>query len=85
MSANGQWRRGRPPPRRRRPHQRGGRVERPVDLVGVAAGFDFETGTRLVCEEIRDHEPVSLDDVRVIAYGTDDYETLERVAAGVQR
>jgi len=28
---------------------------------------------------------VSLDDVRVIAYGTDDYETLERVAAGVQR
>ena len=49
-----------------------------------AAGFDFETGARYVCEEVRDHEPATLDDVRVVAYGEADVETLQRVAADVR-
>jgi O-acetyl-ADP-ribose deacetylase (regulator of RNase III) len=49
-----------------------------------AAGFDFETGARYVCEAVRDHEPTTLDDVRVVAYGEADFETLQRVAADVR-
>ncbi|AXG07638.1 Appr-1-p processing protein [Haloplanus rubicundus] len=56
-----------------------------IPVLGTgAAGFDFETGARYVCEEVRDHEPTTLDDVRVIAYSEDDAETLRRVAAEVQ-
>jgi O-acetyl-ADP-ribose deacetylase (regulator of RNase III) len=56
-----------------------------VPVLGTgAAGFDFETGARLVCEEIRDHDAGTLEDVRVIAYSEDDYGTLRRVADDVR-
>jgi O-acetyl-ADP-ribose deacetylase (regulator of RNase III) len=56
-----------------------------IPVLGTgAAGFDFETGARYVCEAVRDHAPTTLDDVRVIAYSEDDAETLRRVAAAVQ-
>jgi len=48
-----------------------------------AAGFAFEDGARLVCESVAAFEPASLADVRVIAYGDDEYESLQRVAAAV--
>lgn len=46
-----------------------------------AAGFDFETGARLVCEEVRDHDPETLTDVRIIAYSDAEYQTLAEIAA----
>jgi len=56
-----------------------------IPVLGTgAAGFDFETGARLVCEAIHDYDPATLGDVRVIAYAADDYGTLERVAEGVR-
>jgi O-acetyl-ADP-ribose deacetylase (regulator of RNase III) len=56
-----------------------------IPVLGTgAAGFDFETGARYVCEEVRDHEPTTLDDVRVIAYSEDGAETLRRIAAEVR-
>jgi O-acetyl-ADP-ribose deacetylase (regulator of RNase III) len=56
-----------------------------IPVLGTgAAGFDFETGARYVCEEVRAHDPTTLDDVRVIAYSDADAETLRRVAAEVQ-
>lgn len=52
-----------------------------VPILGTgAAGFSFEEGARFVCEEIWDYEPMTLSDVRVIAYSDADFETLERVA-----
>ncbi|WP_276271629.1 macro domain-containing protein [Haloarcula litorea] len=48
------------------------------------AGFDFEEGVRLICEVIRDFEPSSLTDVRLIAYDDDSYETIRRVADEVR-
>jgi O-acetyl-ADP-ribose deacetylase (regulator of RNase III) len=44
------------------------------------AGFDLEAGARIICEVIADHEPSSLRDVRFIAYGDGEYETVGRVA-----
>jgi O-acetyl-ADP-ribose deacetylase (regulator of RNase III) len=55
----------------------------PVIGTGVA-GFEFETGARIVCEEIHAYEPVSLEDVRVIAYSQSDYQTLSTVADSVR-
>ncbi|MGM0604581.1 MAG: macro domain-containing protein [Halobacteriota archaeon] len=53
-----------------------------VPVLGTgAAGFDFETGARLVCETIVEYDPDTLEDVRVIAYGDAQFETLEDVAA----
>ncbi|MEF8779989.1 MAG: macro domain-containing protein [Haloferacaceae archaeon] len=52
-----------------------------VPILGTgAAGFDFETGARLVCEEIRSYEPSSLTDVRVIAYSEPERRTLAEIA-----
>ena len=48
------------------------------------AGFDLAEGARLICEVIHAYEPVSLDDVRFIAYSDDEYETVERVAREVR-
>jgi O-acetyl-ADP-ribose deacetylase (regulator of RNase III) len=48
------------------------------------AGFEFEEGVRLICEEISDFHPDSLTDVRLIAYSDDDFEGMQRVAAGVR-
>lgn len=52
-----------------------------VPILGTgAAGFDFREGARHVCEVIRDYEPASLTDTRVIAYSRQEYETLESIA-----
>lgn len=56
-----------------------------IPILGTgAAGFEFETGARLVCEEIRAYEPSTLADVRLIAYSERDYETLGEVAEQVR-
>jgi len=48
------------------------------------AGFDFEAGVRIICEEIVAFEPESLSDVSLIAYDDDEYERMERVAVEVR-
>lgn len=48
------------------------------------AGFDVSEGGRIICEEIRRFEPESLEDVRLIAYNDEEYETLRSVAADVR-
>jgi O-acetyl-ADP-ribose deacetylase (regulator of RNase III) len=50
--------------------------------TGVA-GFSLEDGARLVAEEIVAFEPTELRDVRFIAYGDDEFATVERVAREV--
>ncbi len=47
------------------------------------AGFDLREGARLIAEEIDAYEPSSLEDVRFIAYGGDEYETVRHAAEGV--
>jgi O-acetyl-ADP-ribose deacetylase (regulator of RNase III) len=55
-----------------------------VPVLGTgAAGFEFERGARIVCKAVRDYDPETLSDVRVIAYSDDEYETLQRVAEEV--
>ena len=51
----------------------------PVLGTGVA-GFEFETGAELVCEEIAAYDPETPSEVRVIAYSDSEYRTLEAVA-----
>ena len=51
----------------------------PVLGTGVA-GFEFETGAELVCEEIAAYDPETPSEVRVIAYSDSEYRTLETVA-----
>ncbi|WP_144900948.1 macro domain-containing protein [Halobellus captivus] len=48
------------------------------------AGFDLESGARIILEEIAAFDPDSLSDVRFIAYGDDDHGTASRVADGVR-
>ena len=55
----------------------------PVLGTGVA-GFEFETGAELVCEEIAAYDPKSLSEARVIAYSDPEYRTLEAVADRVE-
>lgn len=45
------------------------------------AGFDFDEGVRLICEEIAAFEPDSLTEVRLIAYDDDEFERMRQVAA----
>ncbi|WP_138007927.1 macro domain-containing protein [Halalkalirubrum salinum] len=45
-----------------------------------AAGFDFETGAKIVCRAIDRFDADTLSAVRVIAYTNAQYTTLERVA-----
>lgn len=47
------------------------------------AGFDLEDGARIICEAIQAFEPVSLADVRIIAYDDEEYETIRKVARSV--
>ncbi|MDS0258412.1 macro domain-containing protein [Haloarcula sp. S1CR25-12] len=47
------------------------------------AGFDFEAGVRIICEEIDAFEPDSLADVSLIAYDDDEFERMRDVAAEV--
>lgn len=52
-----------------------------IPILGTgAAGFHFETGARLVCEEVWAYEPTSLTDVRVIAYSEREYKTTLKLA-----
>jgi len=44
------------------------------------AGFDLREGARIICEEIDEFEPDSLDDVRFVAYADDEYEAVRAVA-----
>jgi O-acetyl-ADP-ribose deacetylase (regulator of RNase III) len=44
-----------------------------------AAGFDFREGARYVCEAVRDYEPSTVTDARVIAYSDREYDELESV------
>ncbi|MFC4451118.1 macro domain-containing protein [Halorussus aquaticus] len=56
-----------------------------IPILGTgAAGYEFEDGARRVCETIRDYQPTSLSDVRVIAYSQREYEALERIAEDVR-
>lgn len=48
------------------------------------AGFDLETGARIICETIDAYDPVRLRDVRFVAYGEDDFRTVSRVADEVR-
>ncbi|WP_424004080.1 macro domain-containing protein [Haloarcula salina] len=48
------------------------------------AGFDFEEGVRIICEELAAFQPDSLTDVRLIAYSDDDYRAMRRVAEAVR-
>lgn len=51
-----------------------------VPVLGTgAAGFDFETGAKIVCWAIDRFDAGALADVRVIAYTNAQYTTLERV------
>lgn len=48
------------------------------------AGFDFEDGVRIICEEIAAFEPDSLSTVRLIAYDDDEFERMQQVAGAVR-
>jgi O-acetyl-ADP-ribose deacetylase (regulator of RNase III) len=55
-----------------------------VPAIGCGvAGFDLAEGARLIAEEIAAYDPESLDDVRFIGYGDDEYETIRRAAEDV--
>ncbi len=47
------------------------------------AGFGFEDGVRIICEEIDAFRADSLTDVRLIAYSDDDFQAMQRVAEAV--
>lgn len=52
-----------------------------IPILGTgAAGFDFETGAQLVCEEVWKYEPTTVDDARVIAYSNPEYQTVTKIA-----
>ncbi|MUW14872.1 Appr-1-p processing protein [Halorubrum sp. CBA1125] len=56
-----------------------------IPVLGTgAAGFDLETGARIVCEAIAEYEPETLRDVRVIAYSDSAYQTVTKVADRVR-
>lgn len=57
-----------------------------MPILGTgAAGFEFETGAELVCEEVWAYTPETLSDVRVIAYSTAEYERLQDIAERVRQ
>lgn len=56
-----------------------------IPVLGTgAAGFDFRDGARHVCEVVRDYEPISLTDTRIIAYSQREYDELKSVAEDVR-
>lgn len=56
-----------------------------IPILGTgAAGFDFETGAQLVCEEVWAYESATLTDIRVIAYSEPEYQTVTEIAARLQ-
>ncbi|WP_254837634.1 macro domain-containing protein [Natronomonas marina] len=48
------------------------------------AGFDLEDGARIIAETIADFDPESLEDVRVIAYSDEEFETIRRTADDIR-
>ncbi len=50
----------------------------PMLGCGVA-GFDLEEGARIVAETVRDYEPTTLSDVRLIGYSDAEYGTIRAV------
>ncbi|MFB6183164.1 MAG: macro domain-containing protein [Haloarculaceae archaeon] len=55
-----------------------------LPLLGTGvAGFDAREGARLVCAVVRDYDPETLADVRIIAYGDEDFEALRAAARDV--
>ena len=52
----------------------------PAMGTGVA-GFSYEEGVEIICEVIDGYEPQTLSDVRLIAYGDDEYEGMRSVAS----
>ena len=51
-----------------------------IPILGTgAAGFDFETGAEIICNEIGRYEPTVLADVRVIAYSNREYEIVRNI------
>lgn len=52
-----------------------------VPILGTgAAGFDFESGARLICEWMWQSQSGTLDGCRAIAYTGSEYETVNNVA-----
>lgn len=52
-----------------------------IPILGTgAAGFDFETGAEIICDEIDRYEPTALTDVRVIAYSDREYGIVRDIA-----
>lgn len=47
------------------------------------AGFEFEVGAELICEELLSYDPSTLEVVRLIAYSDEEYNTLSKVAARI--
>jgi O-acetyl-ADP-ribose deacetylase (regulator of RNase III) len=48
------------------------------------AGFDFDDGVRIICDEIAAFEPDSLSDVRLIAYDDDEFERMRQLAGEIE-
>ena len=48
------------------------------------AGFDFEDGVQLICEEINRFDPDSLSELRLIAYDDEEFAAMERIADDVR-
>ncbi len=46
------------------------------------AGFDLAEGAGIIAEEIRAYEPESLEDVRFVAYGDEEYGTIRDATTG---
>lgn len=56
-----------------------------IPILGTgAAGFDFETGAQLVCEEVWKYDPTTLENVRVIAYSDPEYQAVTKIADRLQ-
>ncbi|MFW6434762.1 MAG: macro domain-containing protein [Halovenus sp.] len=48
------------------------------------AGFDLSEGVQIIAETIHDYDPDTLEDVQLIAYADDEYETIKAVADELQ-
>lgn len=52
-----------------------------IPILGTgAAGFDFDSGAQLVCEEVWQYRADTLEDAQVIAYSDAEYDTVEGIA-----
>lgn len=48
-----------------------------------AGGVDLTEGFHVICEELHRYEPDTLEDIRVIAYSDEEYETMQTVKQSV--